>query len=211
MKGRLSKGYQAQDSDTTRGSFLVSGSYTVEMALLFPVILFIIVGLIYLGFYMHDQDRLEAVMNETLLKGRNFIHREADMNTGLIDYEAYYNRGILYSLQDNLQGKKQEIHNYLEEQLESRLFIADITSIEIEASHSNLNIEIKGEMMLPFPGIRPLFSKRGTVVTVEQQASIQNSAEFIRIFSIFSGVADKVPVIDETLKKLQQVLNKRNE
>lgn len=208
MKGGFNQGYQAQDSNTSRVSYYVSGSYTVEMALLFPVILFIIVGLIYLGFYMHDQDRVEAVMNDTLLKGRNLIQREADMNTGFIDYEAYYNRGILYSLQDNLQSKEQEIHNYLEEQLKSRLFIADITSIDIDASHTNLSIEIKGEMILPFPGIRPLFSKRGTAVSVTQQTSIQNSTEFIRIFNIFSGVADKMPVVDETLKKLQQILNK---
>ncbi len=186
----------------------VKGSYTVEAALVFPIVLFIIVGLIYLGFYMHDKDKIEAVINETLIKSRNLLQNETDMNTGLIDYETYYKRGILYSLQNNLQDKKEEIYNYIQTQLSKGLFIADINTIDVNVSHTQISIEVKAEMELPFLGIRPFFARSGTSVTENAAVSIQNNTEFIRIFDIFSSVAEKIPVIDETLKKLQQILNK---
>ncbi len=187
----------------------VKGSYTVEAALVFPTVLFIIIGLIYFGFYMHDQNKIEAVINETLLKSRYLIQNETDMGTGLIDYGAYYKRGILYSLQDNLQEKKQGIYNYLKTRLNNGLFIAGISLIEVKVSHSNISIEIKAEMELPFLGLRPLFAGNSTV-TGKNSVSVQNNTEFIRIFDIFSGVADKIPAIDETLKKLRQILDKLN-
>ncbi len=188
----------------------VRGNYTVEAALIFPTILFIIIGLIYLGFYLHDQNRMEAVIHETLLRGRNLMRNEADIQTGLIDYETYYNRGILYSLQDNTDEKKQEIYNYIRTQLNHGLFIAEINSIDVEVSHTNIEIEVRAEMLLPFLGLRPLFAGSKTAVTGKDSVAVQNNTEFIRIFDIFSGVADKIPVIDETLKKLQQILNKFN-
>jgi hypothetical protein len=186
----------------------VKGSYTVEIAFVFPIVLFVIVGLIYLGFYMHDKDKIEAVINETLIKGRNLLQNETDMNTGLIDYEAYYKRGILYSLEDNLQEKKEEIYNYIQTQLGKGLFIADINAIDVNVSHTQISIEVKAEMKLPFLGIRPFFAGSGTSVIEKTAVPIQNNTEFIRIFNIFSSVAGKIPVIDETLKKLQQILNK---
>ncbi len=185
----------------------VKGSYTVEASLIFPMILFIIIGFIYLGFYLHDQDKIEAVINETLLKSRNLIQNDTDIKSGIMDYEKYYKRGILYSLQNNLQDKKQEIYNYLQTQLNKGLFIADINYIGIEVSHTSISIEIKAEMELPFWGVQSLFDGK-TQVTGYNSTAVQNNTEFIRIFDIFSSVAEKVPAIDKSLKKLQQILDK---
>ena len=186
----------------------VKGSYTIEAALIFPTVLFIIAGLIYLGFYLHDQDKLEAVLDETLIKSRDLIQYEADMQTGVINYEAYASRGLLYALEDNLKGKEQEIYNYIQMQLKKGLFIAEVNSINVEASHTHVHLQIEAGMRLPFLGLMPLYAGSGTSVTAENRVSIENNAEFIRIYDIFFSVADKVPVINETLKKLQEILNK---
>lgn len=182
----------------------------MEAALVFPIVLFTIIGLIYLGFYMHDKDKIEGVINETLIKGRNLLQNETDMNTGFINYEAYYKRGMLYSLQDNLQEKKDKIYNYIQKKISKGLFIADINTIDLEVSHTQISIEVKAEMELPFLGIQPFFAGSGTLVTGINSVSIQKNTEFIRIFDIFSSVAEKIPVINETLQKLQQILNKIN-
>ncbi len=187
---------------------MVKGSYTIEAALIFPTILFIIISLIYLGFYLHDQDKLEAIVDECLIKGRDLIQYEADMQTGVINYDEYYKRGLLYSLEDNLKEKEQKISNYIQLQLNSGLFIAKVKSINVEASHTHINLQIKAEMGLPFIGLMPLFAKSGTSVTAQNKVPIENNAEFIRIFDIFFSVADKIPVLGETLKKLQEILNK---
>lgn len=187
---------------------VVSGSYTIEAALIFPLILLIITALIYLGFYLHDQDRLEAVINETLLTGRNLVRNEAQMDTGFIDYEAYNKRGILYSLQDNLQEKREEIYNYLQLQLNKGFFIADIRSIDVTVSHTDIKLIVKADMVLPFVGLLPFFSGSKTVFIGSNQAAIGSNTEFLRVFDIFSGVAENMPLINDNLMKLQQIFNK---
>ncbi|QHQ60242.1 hypothetical protein Ana3638_05160 [Anaerocolumna sedimenticola] len=187
---------------------MVKGSYTIEAALIFPTILFIITSLIYLGFYLHDQDKLEAILDEYLIKGRDFIQYEADMQTGVINYDKYYKRGLLYSLEDNLKEKEQKICNDIQLQLTNGLFIAKVNSINVEASHTHINLQIKAEMGLPFIGLMPLFAESGTSITAQNKVPIENNAEFIRIFDIFFSVADKIPVLSESLKKLQEILNK---
>lgn len=187
---------------------VVSGSYTIEAALIFPMILLIITALIYLGFFLHDQDKLESVINETLLTGRNLVRNEAQMDTGFIDYEVYNRRGLLYFLQDNLQEKREEIYNYLEAQLNKGFFIADIRSIDVTVSHTDISLIVEADMVLPFVGLLPFFSGSGTIFYGDNSAELGSNTEFLRVFSIFSGVAEKMPVINDNLVKLQQILNR---
>ncbi len=186
---------------------VVSGSYTIEAALIFPLILLVITALIYLGFFLHDQDRLEAVINETLLIGRNLVRNEAQMDTGFMDYEVYNKRGILYSLQANLQEKREEIYNYLQLHLNKGFFLADIRSIDVTVSHTEISLIVKADMVLPFVGLLPFFSGSKTVIVGSNQAAIGSNVEFLRVFDIFSGVAENMPVINDNLMKLQQILN----
>lgn len=189
----------------------VRGSYTIEAALIFPFILFIITALIYLGFYLHDQNKLEIVINETLLRGRNLIRNEANMETGGIDYEEYYKRGIFYSLQDNLFEKQQKIYKYLIAQLNNGFFLADPYSVNVTVSHTELSIDIKADMVLPFIGMQSFFSGSGTIVIAAKSSAVNNTTEFIRIFDVFSGAAEEIPLINETLSRLQQLFSKSKE
>lgn len=44
--------------------FKVKAMYTIEMSILFPVILFVIIGGIYLAFYVHDMTVARAVISK---------------------------------------------------------------------------------------------------------------------------------------------------
>lgn len=186
----------------------MSGSYTIEAAFIIPFILFVITALVYLGFYLHDQDKLESVINEALLSGKTLLRNEAQMETGLINYEAYNNRGILYSLQDNLQEKQEQVYNYLKSELRKGFMIAEISSIDVAVSHTKIDIQVEANMKLPFVGLLPFFSENGMTVIGKNSVTIEDNPEFIRIFSIYSSVAEKVPVINNNLEKLQEILSR---
>ena len=186
----------------------VKGSYTVEAALILPCIFFIIIGLLYLGFYMHDKVKIQSIINETGIKGRAFIRNETDMDTGLMDYEAYKHRGILYIFSDDVQEKKEKIYNYACSKLSSGFFIARVEKIEVIATYTNIKIEVMARLDLPLFNVKRLFVNSGSSIQLKNSSEIQNATEFIRIFAVFSGVADKVEVIDTVLKKLQKVLDK---
>lgn len=186
----------------------VKGSFTVEAAFIFPSVLFIIIALIYMGFYMHDKAKINSDINETLLKGKNLVLYEADINTGLIDYDAYLNRGILYSLEGNMEDYKTEISDYINKSLDNGLFIASINQVEVNVTYSSLSVEINASMKFPFLEIKKYFTGTGTQIILDRSLEVNSTPEFIRIFDVFSGVVDKMPLIDETLQKLQEILGK---
>ena len=49
------------------------GSYTVEAALVFPIILFVLAALLILAFYVHDRGILQGLACETAVAGGNYI------------------------------------------------------------------------------------------------------------------------------------------
>ena len=49
------------------------GSYTVEAALVFPIILFVLAALLILAFYVHDRGILQGIACETAVAGSNYI------------------------------------------------------------------------------------------------------------------------------------------
>jgi Flp pilus assembly protein TadG len=94
----------------------VRGSYTVEAALILPIILFIIAGLLYLGFYLHDKVKIQSIIDDTSTRGREQIQYEADLETGLIDYSAYRKRSVLYPYFNDSTEKEYKLNTYLTEQ-----------------------------------------------------------------------------------------------
>ena len=186
----------------------VKGSYTVEAALILPCIFFIIIGLLYLGFYVHDKVKIQAIINQTAIKGRALIRNETDMYTGLMDYEAYNHRGILYCFSNDVQEKKDKIYNYACSKFSRGFFIAKVEKIEVSATYTNVKIEVITKMDLPLFNVKQLFANNNSSIQLMNSSEIQNATEFIRIFTVFAGVGDKVEVIDTTLKKLQKVLVK---
>ncbi len=181
----------------------------MEAALIFPCILFVIFGLLYLGFYMHDKVRIQSVLDETALKGRALIENEAELAAGNIDYEKYLERGILHFLLNNdLTEQEAQIYDYAMNHLQGGLFLARIERIEVSAARSDIGIEVLAAMEFPFFEVKKLFTESGFSVKLNNITQIQNPMEFIRVFEVFSGAADKSAAVDKAIKNLQQLLNK---
>lgn len=52
------------------------GSYTVEAALVLPIVLFVLSALMILAFYVHDRGILQSLACETAVTGSNYITEE---------------------------------------------------------------------------------------------------------------------------------------
>lgn len=184
----------------------VKGSYTVEAALILPIILYIIIGLLYLGFYLHDKVKIQSAINDTSTRGRELIQYEADLETGLIDYDYSQNRSLLYSYFTDFTEKEYKINTYLVEQLNRGLFITKVDSVVLSASSNKIHVLVNGHMNIPFREVKQFFTDKGLTFSNENTMEIHNTVEFIRIFDVFSGVAEKVKFIDEILQKLQKLI-----
>lgn len=187
--------------------YKVKGSYTVEAALILPLIFFIIIGLIYLGFYVHDSVKIQSIIDETLIKARNLVQRDADISTGTVDYEAYLNRNLLYPYFSDFKDKESEIKTYMLDRLNSGLFIAKPKNINIKVESFDIHIEVEAEMEFPFTQMEYYFSKSSEAITWTNKNNTQTPMEFIRIFKVFSSVSESSQKVEEAINKLRNIIN----
>jgi hypothetical protein len=175
----------------------------VEAALLFPLILFIIVGFIYFGFYLHDKYRIEESLNIAVLKTLEYNQTETNLVTGYVDYEGYINQGIFYRFSKR-DEKEKVVNDYLCTYLNERLFITRVEEITVHLTAREL--EITAEGYVNFPTFGGLFGNDYTIAFHKVENNMIDVSEFVRMFDIFGGVIENVPGADEAIKMLQNVL-----
>lgn len=177
----------------------VNGSYTVEAAFLMPIVLFVIIGVLYLGFYLHDKARVHSIMNDALTNSRSLIQYEAGMNTGSIDYVAYRDRDIWYPYFNDFKEKEASIIAYVTNQFEKGLFLTKLEDAEVTIDTFNITINASIRMEFPFVEIQKLLVNGSQEDTVFYTNNTRSSAEFIRTYNTFLGVAEKTELVQELL------------
>lgn len=181
------------------------GSFTVEAALLLPMIIFIIYAMILLAFYLHDRNSLEGAVDEILHKGALTLKHEADLASGSMKYENIGDRGVFYLLFGETKQQEEEILDYLWERSGKGLFLMEVTDIQVEVNTLKLKITLTGEFEVPVKGLLEFFYP-DRIVTVEAERSIHNPAEFIRIADVvlntgsrIKGIANLKGMVDKVL------------
>lgn len=181
----------------------LKGSYTVEAAFLFPLILFIITGFIYMDLYLHDKYKIEETLNLAVLKTLAYNQVETSIVTGYIDYEGYINRDIFYRFKSR-EDKEAVIINYLYTCLNEKLFLTQVKEITVKIAETEL--EITGIGYVNFPLFGGMTEKDYTLSFHRMEENIINTREFVRMFDVFGEVAEKVPGADNAIKLLQNAL-----
>jgi len=163
---------------------LKKGSFTVEAALLMPVITFMIISLIYLGFYLHDKAVTKFAANYMAVRIGQLYANELDINTSQIDYDKLLNRNILSDLNVDIDASLQEVYDYVSKMLNVRLIISDLGDVTCDYSYNQLlqcfevNTVIEIDIGIAFGSIKDLFDS-----TLKEQgyAKFVDQVKFIHI------------------------------
>jgi TadE-like protein len=145
---------------------LKRGSATVEAALLMPIIIFVIVALIYLGFYLHDKAVTKFAANYMATKICQVYTYEFDINTSQINYDKLLDRNILSDFSLNIDDDLQEIYEYVADMLKLRLIICTPGEMTCDYSYNQLlqilkvSTIIEIDMEMPFGNLKNLFEGR---------------------------------------------------
>ncbi|MDF2609909.1 MAG: putative rane protein [Lachnospiraceae bacterium] len=177
----------------------VKGSYTVEAAFLMPMVLFVTIAVLYLGFYLHDRARVQSIMNDALTNSRSLIQYEADMNTGSIDYAAYRDRDIWYPYFNEFKEKEGGIIAYVTNQFEKGLFLTKLEDAEVTINTFDITINASIRMDFPFFELQQILVNSSQQETISYTNNTIFSVEFIRIYDTFLGVAEKTELVQEIL------------
>ncbi len=177
-------------------------SFTVEAALLFPIIFFLICGLIDFSFFLHEKMCVETIAYKTassaVLQQRNEIefqektvnfYRQKDSNV----LERYIGRS------DKTQTTAEE---YLDQEL-SAIKLADIEDTAITVSPLSVTVEVSLSYHSRFFMILDGFSDRIFDTTVVVKQDVYRPEEITRIASVLFETAKGIPKAEELLEKIK--------
>lgn len=184
----------------------VKGSYTIEASLIFPFILYIIIALIYLGFYLHDYGKMQAIIYEGQIRGKGLVINEVNMDTGILSYDDYLNRTVFYPIENDFENKELQIKNFINSCSHDKLLISKIKDIKVEVKASNITITVSMKMNFPFNFLEKLFFESGNIVIENKEKNTQ-PVDFIRGFQVSADVGERIDIVNEVINKLKKAFD----
>jgi hypothetical protein len=132
---------------------------------------------------MHDKVKMEGVINNALLRSRNLVKYEIDIDSSKQDIIKYLGNNRVINEKDILY-KEQRIKDYLQKELEKGLFIADATEVDTKISGTEVTVIVKGYMEIPFIEFRKYFDKSSLNFKIEHKVKIHQTMNDIRLLDI---------------------------
>lgn len=181
-------------------------SFTIEAALIMPIVLFVIVALIYTSFYLYDWCRLRAIADIALHKAVVTIKHEADFNTGRVDYEHINDRGVFFRIAGSSRPDEDKTRNYLTKELQRGFFCTEIRDVQVTIEKRNITVHISGEFNVPMKGIMEYVgSHKRMEVTVDSPT--HDPAELLRMMDVIMETGEKIKGLNQLMNWIDQKSN----
>lgn len=178
---------------------------TVEMSLVFPIVIYVVASIVYAGLYMHDRLTIQSVINQQALSSS--IAAKYPVNKdGHILYENINDRGIFFQINSDYSKEETIETSMAKNHLEDQLYITKISSVHIAISYTKITIDTSCNVNIPFTVVRKLLGKDKMNYKESIDIDVFRPAEFVRIFTVFSEVIEGTKIGDEVLSKLHKVL-----
>ena len=186
----------------------VKGSFTVEAAFLMPVIFFLIFSFLYLTFYLHDSNRIQGCLDQTLHRTALLINHDYDFAADKIRYEDINKRGAVYSIIGDTKNLEQEICQYVWNEFSDGLFLTKITGVTIEISRFDIEIKVEAETKISLRGALSFFHPN-KMRTIKKKYSIHNPAETIRVSEVILDTGAKTKGVEEWMENIKNIMNRK--
>lgn len=184
----------------------VEGNYTLEAAILLPLILFTITSLLYMALLLHDWKSAVGAVHLITMEGEAVARKSMDPAGGSINYEKYLSRGIFESTRD-YSREETELEGVLKKYIEGEVIITSLEALEVELTGKSIRVTIKLEFQIPMVGVGRFFKRSGTDYEYEDYKSFDNQPEFIRIFRVMMDTGENLPGVDKILSSLKKAFN----
>ena len=148
--------FKSVGTDQRRKVRGVSGSATIEMSILTPMLCVLIIVLLYLGIYLY---------NRTVLYGSAYLAAYAGVSEANVENEEAYRMA----------------DNQMREQMEGRLIAMDVLDPEITVTYDEVTVSYEGNMILPI-ATKNIFFERWNLFEIGGEVSAQRHrpVQFIR-------------------------------
>jgi len=124
----------------------MNGSFTVEAAMIFPLILVCLLVCLYGCLYFHDMVVLEGAAHAAAQRGRLFVTECERIKEGTCDWERFDAKTLLWRL--TRQGVSGEIEQYAVSLSEGRLLVCEAPEFLSVAKTDSVSVSYRAKTKL---------------------------------------------------------------
>ncbi len=210
------------------------GSMTIELAIIFPVIIYALITVFYLLLVLYQYAAIQALVDRTAMNSglawaklngvgdpEGLLH-EGEISINEVKDSLYWRLGIF----DNGDAKAELITQYLQEELENYQLLTPkegVVNVKLNnyLLYQKITIQVKLRYQSPFPFINLMMGKKEAdyQLIVRSEARVKDSSEMIRNIDLASDLLEEFEVtanlkhkyfdaINQTKQKVYDFFNK---
>lgn len=169
----------------------IVASYTVEAALIFPFIFFVIFALLFMCFYLKDRVLMKGVLNCYCERESRCVAIGVDLESNMIDYEKYFERGILYPLFSDFSEEEETLKQSIYTILNEKLKVCEIQKVQVQIDGFSVDIEVWYTLNIPLKPIRKYYNQKRKQLKLDAKDIVHHPAEFMRIYDATGDIISK--------------------
>jgi hypothetical protein len=188
------------------------GSFTIEASFIMPLVIFVIITLVYIGFYLHDMTYLQGLANEGALKGAKALtYPERDLEIGRIEYSSMLDRFLYWRFMNH--HNTEYLESYIKNQIGQNVFQVNTqkthveTEVEKNLLHTYVKVSIRAPFETPFRFVPMLMNRgEGLYIQVHSKAQMPDASEFIRNIQLMDQMAEEITILQKPKQKYEEIM-----
>lgn len=182
----------------------LEGSFTVEASFVMPVVVFIVLTLIFLGYSLYDQCRWEEKLQDGFLLANQWILHPSDFSTGKQDLDRINERGVFFRFFNGMERGKEAFEAYVLSAKEDAFITqAELTAadIKLDGVHCEIMMERRiPDILIEFSSVVPQ--------NREELIRLHHPAEFIRGYAVLNEIVEGTKGLSELKEEIGNFINK---
>lgn len=180
-----------------------SASFTVEAAVIVPLITMILVLFVYWGFYLHDTVVIKAKLHGVVQHSINYL-QYGITSDDLMEFPIM-EQSLFYLISD-AEEKESVILKYANQTFKKGLFLGKADDIRVNIDGINLVIQAEVTYDLWKNGLFRIFSLESFQNSYQISETILPREEYARILGVSIRTGSKIKGVSDGMKKIADLL-----
>lgn len=199
---------EQEDREEMRESKKLQANYTIEAALVFPIIFFVILFMLNYTFYCYDRAKLQAQLNDAMRRSAALMSYEIDLLDSAVNRISLASKDFLWVLLGDRHPKEQLIQEYCVNELDKGMYITRLEQISVESSYTELII--RGTATVQVIGLDWLsgFADYPFEIKMGQSENTFPREERARIIEAMIELGTNIKGVESIIEKVRNLVQK---
>lgn len=171
----------------------IRGSFSLEVALIVPFIIYILISFIFLSYFLYDKCRIEEELQNQFLAGNRWILHETKAWGDDFAYQRLNERGVLWDAAESFETQREA----WEEQWEKgtkKYFQTTLSDVAVMVDQTHMQLAYTETKGLPNELLR-FFC--GTEKSRTREENFHCPADFTRKYTVFRRLISENQVLSD--------------